>query len=318
MIVVLTNSKDATADFLEVRMRSAGLAYMRWNTDRLTDQMLFSYRSQSPHVVFEGVAIDASDVAHVWYRRPERIGGLEVEEDPELRFTIAEWTEAISGFLAHVPNARWMNHPSANAAASAKIRQLSLAREVGLSPPDTLVTQDHAELLEFSKRYGGRLIAKPMSAGRVRRPSEQQDSLIYTNEVPARYIEDSRTSLNTCPTMFQELVQKQADIRITYVDGCFISVSMTTAQGMRPHCDIRRDNMRDVIYTSTELPSSVEARLGRLVEELGLRFAAIDMAVDHEGGWRFFEVNPNGQWAWLDQVAGTDIASAMLNSLREE
>jgi len=299
-------------------MRSAGLEYLRWNTDSLTNQMRFSYRSQTPHAVFDGVAIDADDVAHVWYRRPEKIGGHEVGEDPELRFTIAEWTEALSGFLSHVPNARWINHPAANAAASAKIRQLSLAREVGLSPPDTLMTQDHDELVEFSSRYDGRLIAKPMSAGRVRRPRERQDSLIYTNELSARDVEEAGPDLDACPTMFQEQVEKQADVRITYVDGRFIPVSMTLARGERQRCDIRRDNMGDVRYANVDLPSSVEASLRRLVQRFGLRFAAIDMAIDHEGSWRFFEVNPNGQWAWLDQVAGTDIASAMLSAFRED
>jgi hypothetical protein len=58
----------------------------------------------------------------------------------------------------------------------------------------------------------------------------------------------------------------------------------------------------------------VERRLLTLAADYGLRFAAIDMAVALTGEWVFFEVNPNGQWAWLDLVGASDIASSFVRA----
>jgi hypothetical protein len=38
------------------------------------------------------------------------------------------------------------------------------------------------------------------------------------------------------------------------------------------------------------------------------------VAVDREGKWIFFEINPNGQWAWLDLMGGLDIGALFLRS----
>ena len=33
---------------------------------------------------------------------------------------------------------------------------------------------------------------------------------------------------------------------------------------------------------------------------MGLKFAAIDLALTPQGDYIFFELNPNGQWLWLE------------------
>jgi hypothetical protein len=37
--------------------------------------------------------------------------------------------------------------------------------------------------------------------------------------------------------------------------------------------------------------------------------------VTPEGEWVFLEVNPNGQWAWLQDETGLPIASAIADAL---
>jgi D-alanine-D-alanine ligase-like ATP-grasp enzyme len=57
------------------------------------------------------------------------------------------------------------------------------------------------------------------------------------------------------------------------------------------------------------LPDDISNRIFKLVRSYKLRFAAIDLALDSKGEWVFFEINPNGQWAWLDIFADAEIAS---------
>lgn len=82
--------------------------------------------------------------------------------------------------------------------------------------------------------------------------------------------------------------------------------------------DIRRNNMKGVQYKSIDIPSHVKRSIRGLIEYYNLRYASVDMAIDNLGKWVFFEVNPNGQWAWLDIEADTNIAKLIIESLRRK
>jgi hypothetical protein len=49
---------------------------------------------------------------------------------------------------------------------------------------------------------------------------------------------------------------------------------------------------------------------------LRLRCAALDFAVDGAGRWWFLEINPNGQWLWIEHATGLPIAAAVAAALR--
>ncbi len=140
---------------------------------------------------------------------------------------------------------------------------------------------------------------KPLGRAYIERPDGDSDSLIYTNPVSESDLHDL-TDLVNCPTLFQRAIQKQSDVRITVVDTEFHAIELIAKDDGRQRCDIRRNNMVDVKYRSIRLPEGIAVSLKQLVAHYHLRFAAIDMAVDEDGQWYFFEVNPNGQWAWLD------------------
>ena len=72
--------------------------------------------------------------------------------------------------------------------------------------------------------------------------------------------------------------------------------------------------MRDVRHAQVTLPEAVRSCIRDLMDGYKLRFGAIDMAIDTEDNWVFFEINPNGQWAWMDLNGVTDIASSFVRS----
>lgn len=314
MLLILSNSQDATADYLAGVLGRRGVEFVRFDTDTALAGLTLDYDGGQPVLRMGGTDYRPADFSNVWYRRPERLKHPVIDDSPEGKFALEEWAEALEGFLAHIDESRWVNYPARNVRASHKLEQLSRARGAGLSVPDTLVTQDPDRLRAFSARHGGRIIAKPMAGGHVERPEGQRDSLVYTNRVPEEHLADL-DDLRVCPTLFQQCLDKQSDVRITLVDGDVHAVELT-AQGSdgAQRCDIRRNNMEDVSYRAVSLPPDVERLLLALAAGYGLRFAAIDMAVTRGGEWVFFEVNPNGQWAWLDLVSVTDIASSFVRA----
>jgi glutathione synthase/RimK-type ligase-like ATP-grasp enzyme len=140
------------------------------------------------------------------------------------------------------------------------------------------------------------------------------DRLIYTSvvgESDLRHLQDVRR----CPTLFQERIQKSADVRITVVGK---DIHATTLVGPRVEdVDIRRNNMEGVRYGRTEIPRRVRNRIRTLVASYNLRFATLDFAITGKGEWIFFEVNPNGQWAWLDLVGGSRIAHSFVREFQD-
>ena len=74
---------------------------------------------------------------------------------------------------------------------------------------------------------------------------------------------------------------------------------------------------RTLLYVPITVPPKVSESILGLLRSYGLRFGAIDLAVDETGKWVFFELNPNGQWACLDLVGASDIAESFLASFRQ-
>ncbi len=317
MLLIVSNSADVTADFLAARLRSEGVEYFRFDTDVVLSTLGFRYQNGCPAVKVLDRWVPASQITSVWYRRPECLKNDQFDGSPEGKYALSEWTEAIEGFFSHIPKERWLNFPSANSVASNKLGQLSSAAKIGFLVPPTLVTQEPDDLRRFFEEHQGKIIAKPMAPAYISRPDSEKDTLIYTNRIGPEDLQ-CLDDLTCCPTLFQQLVDKRTDVRITIVDEEIHAVSLSASDVLgEQRCDIRRNNMADVDYELISVPPSIAKSLKELMKIYGLRFAAIDMAITKSGEWIFFEVNPNGQWAWLDIAGVSDIAASFLRAFRE-
>ena len=61
---------------------------------------------------------------------------------------------------------------------------------------------------------------------------------------------------------------------------------------------------------AVELPTALQMRLLALQKSLGLVYGAIDLRRTDEGEYYFLEVNPAGQWMFVEQRTGLPIAQA--------
>ncbi|MCZ3387408.1 MAG: hypothetical protein LH630_10710 [Actinomycetia bacterium] len=49
---------------------------------------------------------------------------------------------------------------------------------------------------------------------------------------------------------------------------------------------------------------------------MSLEFGAIDLALNGDG-YSFLEINPNGEWGWLQKTVGLPIAETLVDLLTE-
>src|SRR5579871_3630697 len=103
MLLIISNSQDATADYLAQRLDASDGHYIRFDTDTLLKKEIsFSYAQREPLLKIANQSYGPDDFANVWYRRPERLRSSKEEETPETTYGLKEWTEVLEGYFAHI------------------------------------------------------------------------------------------------------------------------------------------------------------------------------------------------------------------------
>ena len=96
------------------------------------------------------------------------------------------------------------------------------------------------------------------------------------------------------------------------VDGeCF--AALVNADGV----DWRRDQA-SLTFTPVATPTGVQEGMSRLMKVLNLRYGAADFTVTPGGDWVFLEVNPSGQFAFVDDRTTQAITEAIADALTKE
>lgn len=65
--------------------------------------------------------------------------------------------------------------------------------------------------------------------------------------------------------------------------------------------------MNEATMEAYELPSKIKNLLLKLMDSLGLVYGAIDMRLRPNGDYIFLEINPSGQWLFVEDGTGLPI-----------
>jgi glutathione synthase/RimK-type ligase-like ATP-grasp enzyme len=253
--------------------------------------------------------IRGADVSAAYFRRP---GTPQIDpaiaEPSERTYCGTEWSVLLKSLYLRL-GSRWLNSPEAISRAEDKPRQLLLARSMGFEVPDTVVTNDPAV---FEQMVAGPLcVAKPLRHALL---EGETDRVIFTSRVQRSVRRDSR-AIAAAPMIVQREICKAADVRVTVVGDQVFPTLIHSQEEEEAEVDWRRGHGPELRHEATDLPSDVAMRCVRLVQELGLTFGAIDLVLDREGLYWFLEINPNGQWAWIETRTSQPIAAALVDQL---
>lgn len=257
------------------------------------------------------------DVCSVWYRRPSEPEPSDEIEDPDDRwFSAQESEEALLG-LWRTLDCTWVSHPDAIEAASYKPAQLLRAAGLGFEVPRTLITNEPEEAKGFIEALSGAAVIKPLRFGLVRETDEYED-VIFTNRVREEDVRSGMGAVALCPCLFQEYVPKDVEIRATVVGKEVFAAEIHSQEIPEAQSDWRRASTADIPHLPHELPAPVADLCVRLVGHLGLNFGAIDLIRTPEGRYVFLEINPNGQWLWVELLTGLPITDSLVRLLMNE
>jgi glutathione synthase/RimK-type ligase-like ATP-grasp enzyme len=158
---------------------------------------------------------------------------------------------------------------------------------------------------------GGPVVCKPLWNGRV--PTENGEKIFFTSIVDPLLPHAER--LGPEPYLFQELVPKEYDLRVTVIGEELFATRIASQARQETRTDWRRGSPSGIRHTPDRLPDQVSEGCIALCHHYGLRFACVDLAKRPDGGFTFFEINPNGQWAWIEQLTGVPLRAKLVDLL---
>lgn len=252
-------------------------------------------------------SLNLAEFGSVWWRRPHppRVNEAMGAATHRL-FAANEAQEALTG-LWHSLDAQWINDPSRDLVAHRKAYQLRVAQDVGLFIPATVITNDPQQALRFIDSRGYRSVVYKAFAATE---EEWRETRLLRPEELALI-----QHVQHAPVIFQEYVEAVYDLRVTVVgEDIFAAAIHSQETGYVVDCRI---DIRSARIEAVTLPPEVESLVRALMRRLGLVYGAIDMRLAPDGRYVFLEINPAGQWLYIEVASGQPIAAAMARALVE-
>ena len=321
-VLIITHSEDndSAARVAETIRRKGGHA-IRFDTDRYpTEVRLTAYYDSSGSAGDERLTLtneegefDLREVTAVWHRRLSFGANLPPGLDKQLRHaSVGEASAAAHGMLASLKAFR-MDHLQHIRQAENKQLQLQVARELGLDIPRTLITNDPNAVRTFAKSCTSGMVTKMLSSFAIY--DKGKELVVFTNPVKPEDLEDL-SGLSLCPATFQESLPKSLEIRVTVVGQRLMSAAIDSQVSARATHDWRRDGVGMLQHWQPyQLPLELEEKLLRLMDHFSLNYGAIDIILTPDGEHVFLELNPCGEFFWLEHSPGLPISDAIADLL---
>jgi hypothetical protein len=318
VILILSREDDPCIPYVTPRLDAAAAEYLWFNPARFPADAQLEIacdrlgRAQRM-LRYRGRVWDLRDVRAVWLRRPQDpMPAAELIGDARRAWVARESRELLDG-LWELLDCLWVpGQPRDVHVRCNKASDLPVAQRLGFAVPRTLITNSPDEALRFYSECGGRIVAKVMFNPIV--PRDDESGFVYTHVVRRRDMISHRR-IRHAPVILQEYIPKRAELRITVVGAHVFAAEIGSQASRRTRHDWRRYDLSRTPHSRHSLPPAVQASCVRLVAALGLCFAAIDMIVTPEGEYVFLEINPNGEWAWIQDLTGLPIGDAIAQLL---
>lgn len=317
-ILIFTNKEDIHADLVIKKLRERGEFVFRFNSDDFPVNSKITITLEGGQLKIKFTTrkgtLCAEDIKSIWFRRWSPIG-IDPAIDETHRQFIEEETKMFMRGLWAVLKGFWVNNPNIIFRAQNKIYQLMIAQEIGFNTPYTLFSNSPDDSSRLSEQYPA-LAYKSMSGGLIQESSTHKE-VVLTKRLPQR----NKTlfeSVRYCPSLLQPYIEKKYELRITVVgDQMFpCAIYSQDAKSDEVKIDWRRHyELENIKHEACRLPAKIEEKCRCLLARLEINFGAIDMIVSPDDEYIFLEINPNGQWLWIEQLAGLKISDALANIL---
>lgn len=300
-LLIITSTIDRTVDYI-ISKYNKEIDFFRLNTDLINDYRI-AITNDGWSIYHEGwkCVLHENDINGIYYRKP-RFPNLN-EFEKEYRSMINNDILSMINGIVDSFNGKVLTKPSILRKCENKIYQLMYAKKLGLSIPVSFIGNSNVELIKM-QHY--KSIIKPIYTGKIYK--------INTCEIYQTCIFDSfHEDVSFTPIYLQEYVNKSFEVRITIVKNSVFSVKIES----KDLVDWRKAYETNK-YSLIDVPHSIKNKLFQMMDDFNIDFGAFDFIVNEDGKWIFLEVNPNGQWQWLEKALDLEISNSIISYFKEE
>lgn len=172
--------------------------------------------------------------------------------------------------------------------------------------PATLYTNDPLAIRAFIRDNGGRIVFKTF------RPMAWQDGETAWQPFTSQLTEENLVSvdlLSAVPGIYQALVPKAFEVRVTVMARCVLSAKVLSQQTREGRLDWRKA-YEEIVMEPFTLPPSIATGCIQILKKLGIVFGCFDFIVTPQGAYVFLEVNEMGQFLFVEYYAGVPLLEA--------
>jgi ATP-GRASP peptide maturase of grasp-with-spasm system len=191
-----------------------------------------------------------------------------------------------------------------------KLISFSIAAEVGLNIPKSIISSDTQFLLQFAN---SKQIVKPLEDGFY---ASSTDEYSYTEYklLNKEILADKDEFL--FPSCLQEYIEKKIELRIFYIDGKIFSMAIFSQLDPKTKLDFRNYNFEKMNrMLPYKLPDQVEEKVILFMKKMCLNTGSIDMILTNDNEYVFLEVNPVGQYGMVQYFGNYNLDLEVFNYL---
>lgn len=302
-VLICSSLYDFSTDLVCVELDRIGVDYLRLNREHFKDYRI-SLDPLNPNITInvEECTYDVGpELKSIWFRQPVFLRNTPADPlSTSQQLERSQWTAFLRG-LCVFDQVAWMNFPARTYLAESKPYQLYAASKCGFAVPKTCVSNDS---FEIQNQFPEVAAIKSLDTVLVRDGDESLFTYTNVSNTSTICAETTRHA----PMIAQKLLRNKIDLRVTVVGDKLFGVRVL-AYGEGIEGDWRLVEDDTIQYEDVELSENLHLMCLELLKKLGLSFGAIDLVESHDQMY-FIEVNPTGEWGWLNG-ASRPIAAAI-------
>jgi glutathione synthase/RimK-type ligase-like ATP-grasp enzyme len=299
MILIISTSGDLHALCVQRELsKRAHINSSLFCIDRIVSNSIFSLSigTADDRVVFtdaDGRSFCLSDARVIWLRRL-RIPDASPRPSSDTKsigFVETEARSAVAAMINMAKPAVWISEPGATFRASDRIYQLSVANDCGFRVPATIVSQSRREVMDFAAQLRCPIVVKAVAG-------------THPTFLLTRFLGDpadiNELAYQACPAIYQEFIPGTRHIRLNcFGDRSYAAMLETEELDWRPNLSIP--------ISSVDVPEELHRAVRKVLDALELSMGVIDIKLTPEGEYVWLEVNPQGQFLFLDALTDLNL-----------
>lgn len=263
-------------------------------------------------IKYQSEDITPDAIGAAWYRKVANFSLSRIENDrARQQYVTNEVRHFHDTFWSVYPESVWLNSPEKMKAADKKLGQILLARELGFSVPQTVITSGWNTIDEGLLSQHPQIVVKV-----VRGIVSENDKIkaLYTTALDSAKVNELRDYSSPFPGIYQPFIDKAREWRVTVVGGKVFPAAIYTDKTAKVDWRLHQTTQA-VRFEEEELSNDVAERCIQYLGMTGLKFGAFDFIEKPDGDMVFLECNPNGQYGWLEEELGFPISAAIADEL---